>query len=81
MLLQEGMNLKVLLLPDSEDPDSFARKHSSDEFKDYIESHATDFIRFKTALLLDNENDPLKRSEAHQLYCNEHLNGAESYPA
>ena len=64
MLLQEGMNLKVLLLPDSEDPDSFARKHSSDEFKDYIESHATDFIRFKTALLLDNENDPLKRSEA-----------------
>ena len=64
MLLQEGMNLKVLLLPDSEDPDSFARKHSSNEFKDYIESHATDFIRFKTALLLDNENDPLKRSEA-----------------
>ena len=64
MLLQEGMNLKVLLLPDNDDPDSFARKHTAEEFKDYIEQHATDFIRFKTALLLDNETDPLKRSEA-----------------
>lgn len=64
MLLLEGMNLKVLLLPNNEDPDSFARQHTSDEFKAYIEAHATDFIRFKTALLLDNENDPLKRSEA-----------------
>ena len=64
MLLLEGMNLKVLLLPNNEDPDSFARQHTADEFKAYIEVHATDFIRFKTALLLDNENDPLKRSEA-----------------
>ena len=64
MLLLEGMNLKVLLLPNNEDPDSFARQHIADEFKAYIEAHATDFIRFKTALLLDNENDPLKRSEA-----------------
>ena len=64
MLLQEGMNLKVLLLPDNDDPDSFARKHTAEEFKDYIEQHATDFIRFKTALLLDKETDPLKRSEA-----------------
>ena len=64
MLLLEGMNLKVLLLPNNEDPDSFARQHTADEFKAYIEAHATDFIRFKTALLLDNENDPLKRSEA-----------------
>ena len=64
MLLLEGMNLKVLLLPNNEDPDSFARQHTADEFKTYIEAHATDFIRFKTALLLDNENDPLKRSEA-----------------
>lgn len=64
MLLLEGMNLKVLLLPNNEDPDSFARQHTADEFKAYIEAHVTDFIRFKTALLLDNENDPLKRSEA-----------------
>ena len=64
MLLLEGMNLKVLLLPNNEDPDSFARQHTADEFKTYIEAHATDFIRFKTALLLDNENDPLKRSGA-----------------
>ena len=64
MLLLEGMNLKVLLLPNNEDPDSFARQHTADEFKTYIKAHATDFIRFKTALLLDNENDPLKRSEA-----------------
>ena len=64
MLLLEGMNLKVLLLPNNEDPDSFARQHTADEFKAYIEAHATDFIRFKTALLLDNETDPLKRSEA-----------------
>ena len=55
MLLLEGMNLKVLLLPNNEDPDSFARQHTADEFKAYIEAHATDFIRFKTALLLDNE--------------------------
>ena len=52
------------MLPNNEDPDSFARQHTADEFKTYIEAHATDFIRFKTALLLDNENDPLKRSEA-----------------
>ena len=64
MLLMEGMNLKVLLLPDNDDPDSFARKHTVEAFKSYIEEHATDFIRFKTALLLDNETDPLKRSEA-----------------
>ena len=64
MLLLEGMNLKVLLLPNNEDPDSFARQHTAEEFKAYIETHATDFIRFKTALLLDNETDPQKRSEA-----------------
>ena len=64
MLLLEGMNLKVLLLPNNEDPESFARQQTAEEFKAYIETHATDFIRFKTALLLDNETDPLKRSEA-----------------
>jgi DNA primase len=64
MLLLEGMNLKVLLLPDNDDPDSFARKHTADELKQYIEDNSTDFIRFKMSLLLDGQNDPLKRSEA-----------------
>ena len=64
MLLQEGMNLKVLLLPDGDDPDSFARKHSAADFRKYIDDHQTDFIQFKTDLLLSNERDPLKRSEA-----------------
>ena len=64
MLLSEGMNLKVLLLPDGDDPDSFARKHSAEDFRKYIEEHQTDFIEFKTDLLLRNERDPLKRSDA-----------------
>ena len=64
MLLSEGMNLKVLLLPNGDDPDSFARKHSAEDFRKYIEEHQTDFIEFKTDLLLRNERDPLKRSEA-----------------
>jgi DNA primase len=64
MLLQEGMNVKVLLLPDGDDPDSFARKHTAQEFKEYIEQHQTDFIQFKTELLLKNVTDPIKRAEA-----------------
>lgn len=64
MLLSEGMNLKVMLLPDGDDPDSFARKHTAADFRKYIEEHQTDFIQFKTGLLLNNERDPLKRSEA-----------------
>ena len=64
MLLAEGMNLKVLLLPDGDDPDSFARKHTASEFRRYIEEHQTDFMEFKTDLLLKGERDPLKRSEA-----------------
>lgn len=64
MLLAEGMNVKVLLLPDGDDPDSFARKHTAQEFRDYIESHQTDFIEFKTSLLLRGVTDPVKRSEA-----------------
>ena len=64
MLLAEGMNLKVLLLPDGDDPDSFSRKHTAADFRKYIEEHQTDFIQFKTDLLLKNERDPLKRSEA-----------------
>lgn len=64
MLLSEGMNLKVLLLPDGDDPDSFARKHTAADFKKYIEEHQTDFMEFKTDLLLKGVRDPLKRSEA-----------------
>ena len=64
MLLGEGMNVKVLLLPDGDDPDSFARKHSATELKDYIEKNATDFITFKTKLTVENVSDPVKRSEA-----------------
>jgi len=64
MLLAEGMNLKVLLLPDGDDPDSFARKHTASDFRKYIEEHQKDFIQFKTDLLLRNETDPLKRADA-----------------
>ena len=64
MLLAEGMNIKVLLLPDGDDPDSFSRKHSAQEFRDYIEKNATDFISFKTRLTVENVTDPVKRSEA-----------------
>ena len=64
MLLAEGMNIKVLLLPDGDDPDSFSRKHSVQEFRDYIEQNATDFISFKTRLTVENVTDPVKRSEA-----------------
>ena len=63
MLLSEGMNVKVLLLPDGDDPDSFARKHSTQELKDYIEKHQTDFIEFKMDALLKGVDDPVKRSE------------------
>ena len=64
MLLAEGMNIKVLLLPDGDDPDSFSRKHSAQELKDYIEKNQTDFITFKTRLTVENVTDPVKRSEA-----------------
>ena len=64
MLLAEGMNVKVLLLPDGDDPDSFARKHTAEEFRTYIEQHQTDFIEFKMNLLLNGVTDPVKRSEA-----------------
>lgn len=67
MLLAEGLNIKVLLLPDGEDPDSFARSHSAAEFKQYIAEHETDFIRFKTRILLENaHNDPIKLSAVVQ---------------
>lgn len=63
MLLAEGLAVKVLLLPDGDDPDSFARKYPAEEFQAYIDAHQVDFIRFKTNLLLeDAKGDPLKRA-------------------
>lgn len=64
MLLSEGMNIKVLILPDGDDPDSFSRKHTAEEFRAYIDDHQTDFIEFKTKLMLNGVTDPVKRSEA-----------------
>ena len=64
MLLSEGMNVKVLLLPDGDDPDNFATKHNADYFKQYVEEHKTDFIEFKTRVLMEGQKDPYKRSEA-----------------
>lgn len=64
MLLEEGMNIKVVLLPEGEDPDSFARKHNATEFQEYINKHEVDFIRFKISLLLDDaRKDPIKQAE------------------
>ena len=63
LILQEGLNVKVVLIPDGDDPDSYARKHSLEEVKDFIASHERDFISFKTDLLLESaKNDPLKRA-------------------
>ncbi len=63
MLLAAGMNVKVLLLPDGDDPDSFSRKHSATELKEYIDENQTDFITFKTRITVENVTDPVKRSE------------------
>jgi len=63
LLLEEGLNIKVLLLPDGDDPDSFARKHNASDFIAYVEENSADFMRFKTNLLLkDAGNDPVKRA-------------------
>ncbi|MBD5231014.1 MAG: DNA primase [Bacteroidales bacterium] len=65
LLLAEGLNMKVVLLPDGDDPDSFAQSHSTTEVEEYIAAHETDFIRFKTEILLkDVANDPIGRSRA-----------------
>ncbi len=65
MLLAQGLNIKVLLLPPEDDPDSFARKHNTTEIEQYIEQNEEDFIRFKTHVLLNGaENDPIKRAAA-----------------
>lgn len=63
MLLEEEMNVKVLFLPDGNDPDSFARSHSAEEFRRYIQENQTDFIQFKTDILLRGVTDPVKRSQ------------------
>ena len=63
LLLEDGMNIKVILLPDGEDPDSFARKQNAESLTNYIKEHEVDFIRFKTQLLLEEAgNDPIKRA-------------------
>ena len=63
MLLEEGMNVKVCLLPDGDDPDSFARKHNATEYQAYINDHEVDFIRFKTDLLIEEAGkDPIKKA-------------------
>lgn len=64
MVLEEGMNVKVVLLPDGEDPDSYSKKVSNEEFHKYLAENETDFIRFKTKLLLSEAGtDPVKRAE------------------
>ncbi|MDE6514012.1 MAG: DNA primase [Muribaculaceae bacterium] len=64
MLLAHGMNIKVMLLPDGDDPDSFAKSHSLEEIEQYFKENETDFIRFKTRILLDTleSNDPIGRA-------------------
>ena len=63
MLLEEGMNINVVLLPEGEDPDSYAQSHSTEEVEDFIERNKVDFIKFKTNLLLDEVGeDPIKRA-------------------
>ena len=64
MLLEEEMNVKVLFLPNGNDPDSFARNHTAADFKKYIEDNQADFIQFKTDLMLRGVTDPVKRSQA-----------------
>ena len=64
MLLSEGMNLKVLLIPDGKDPDELARTMSAEELKAFLEENAVDFMQFKTDLMLKGVTDPQKRSEA-----------------
>jgi DNA primase len=64
LILEEGMNVRVLLFPDGDDPDSYSKKVTNDEFKAFIKSNSKDFIAFKTSLLYQEaENDPIKRAE------------------
>jgi len=64
LILEQGMNVKVVAFPEGEDPDSFAKKKSAEELKNYLDEHAQDFIQFKASLLLDGtKNDPIKKAE------------------
>ncbi len=64
LILEQELNVKVLLFPDGDDPDSFAKKHSSEEIENYIKENSTDFIRFKVNVLLDDaKDDPVKKTE------------------
>lgn len=64
LVLEEGMNVKIVLIPDNEDPDSYSKKLSNEEFIKFLKEHETDFIRFKTQLLLSEaNNDPVKRAD------------------
>ena len=63
MLLENGMNIKILILPEGEDPDSFSRKNTPEQFKEYIRSHQTDFIQFRIETMMQNTSDPVKRGE------------------
>ena len=64
LLLEQGLHVKTLLFPDNEDPDSFARNHTQDEFQDFIKNNAENFILYKTNLLLaDAQNDPIKKAD------------------
>ncbi|MBI3501815.1 MAG: DNA primase [Bacteroidetes bacterium] len=64
MILEEGLNVRVVLFPEGHDPDSFSRKHSETEVRNFIDENKTDFIRFKTQLLYEDvKNDPIKKSE------------------
>lgn len=71
MLLAEGMNVKLLLLPDGDDPDSFARNRTAAEYQAYLKEHQVDFIKFKTDLLLQEaQGDPIKLSRlVHSIVC------------
>ncbi len=63
LILEEGLNIKILLLPEGEDPDSFSQSHSNEEFLNFIADNESDFIKFKTRLLLkDAESDPVKKA-------------------
>jgi DNA primase len=67
LVLAEGMNVKVLLLPDGEDPDTFAKERNDEQLTSYIDEHQQDFIKFKTSLLLaDAQNDPIKKAQLIQ---------------
>lgn len=64
MILEQGLAVKIVLFPDGEDPDSFARKHTNSEIQDFLENHAVDFIKFKSNVLLEEaEQDPIKKAD------------------